>query len=305
MRRMKVAFGGFLCGVFLMVAPAVAQVRCTMPNGVVIEQKLSQVCPQGAIRSETLGGKPAPVREQALAPSQPVRKGEDGRAVQAVSASEFGDAWPLTVHSGDLRCVLPVAGSADLHGLLFVNSGQAYALNGIARSHAPRMGWKELASIWRDSSTIVGTKVPITPLIERAEALCNAVVPSPVAAQPVAPVSTRVAADSDSSGGFPFFYMLVVAGGLAALIAAMKGSSAVSGSAKFCTTCGHEGPAKTVARGSMAVEVILWLCFFVPGLVYSVWRLSSKYKACSNCGAQSLVPPGSPVAVAAKKRFAQ
>lgn len=48
---------------------AAGQVRCTMPNGVVIEQKLANVCPVGAVKGETLDGKPAPIAE--AIPAQP------------------------------------------------------------------------------------------------------------------------------------------------------------------------------------------------------------------------------------------
>ncbi|MDP3520678.1 MAG: hypothetical protein Q8S02_08655 [Hydrogenophaga sp.] len=48
-----VAFGA------LSAATASAQVRCTMPNGRVIEQQLANVCPQGTVKAETLDGRPA------------------------------------------------------------------------------------------------------------------------------------------------------------------------------------------------------------------------------------------------------
>jgi hypothetical protein len=39
-----------------------AQVRCKMPNGVWIEQKLATFCPAGAEQAQTLDGKPLPLR---------------------------------------------------------------------------------------------------------------------------------------------------------------------------------------------------------------------------------------------------
>lgn len=76
------------------------------------------------------------------------------------------------------------------------------------------------------------------------------------------------------------------------------------GAALFCTTCGHEGKTRTVTRGSIAIEIVLWLCLLVPGLIYSIWRLSSKTEACSSCGATTLVPATSPVAVKMRKDLA-
>lgn len=62
-----------------------------------------------------------------------------------------------------------------------------------------------------------------------------------------------------------------------------------------CTSCGYVGEPKTLTRGSMAVEIALWLCFLIPGLIYSVWRLSSKYDGCPTCGQTTLVPRSSPI----------
>lgn len=63
----------------------------------------------------------------------------------------------------------------------------------------------------------------------------------------------------------------------------------------ICSSCGHRGKAKTITRGSFLVEIILWLLFLIPGLLYSIWRLSSRHKACWSCGSQTLIPANSPV----------
>ena len=63
---------------------------------------------------------------------------------------------------------------------------------------------------------------------------------------------------------------------------------------QVCKDCGTVGETKTVARGSMGVEIVLWLCFIVPGLIYSIWRLSSKHETCSACGSDRLVPIQTP-----------
>ena len=63
---------------------------------------------------------------------------------------------------------------------------------------------------------------------------------------------------------------------------------------QVCKDCGTVGETKTVARGSMGVEIVLWLCFIVPGLIYSIWRLSSKHETCSACGSERLVPIQTP-----------
>ena len=66
--------------------------------------------------------------------------------------------------------------------------------------------------------------------------------------------------------------------------------------AMVCTMCGFHGVAKNNVRGSFLIELILWLCFAVPGLIYSIWRLSSKEKICSKCKNKSLIPIDTPMA---------
>lgn len=63
-----------------------------------------------------------------------------------------------------------------------------------------------------------------------------------------------------------------------------------------CTKCGHVGASTTVTNGSFAIEVVLWLCFLIPGIIYSLWRLSSRYEACPVCGNAEVLPSTAPVA---------
>ena len=63
-----------------------------------------------------------------------------------------------------------------------------------------------------------------------------------------------------------------------------------------CTACGHVGSSKTITKGHFALEVILWLCFLVPGFIYSVWRHTSRYEACPVCGNSNLLPKTAPMA---------
>ncbi len=63
-----------------------------------------------------------------------------------------------------------------------------------------------------------------------------------------------------------------------------------------CTSCGYVGEPATITKGTMSVEIILWLCFLVPGLIYSVWRVSSRHDGCPTCGQTALIPRTSPMA---------
>jgi len=58
----------------------------------------------------------------------------------------------------------------------------------------------------------------------------------------------------------------------------------------ICTRCGHQGDTKIETPGSLILEIVLWLCFIVPGLIYTLWRKSSQYDACRKCGSPDVVP---------------
>lgn len=73
----------------------------------------------------------------------------------------------------------------------------------------------------------------------------------------------------------------------------------------ICATCGSRGTAKSVTKGSLLIEIVLWLCFIIPGLIYSIWRLSSRHKGCRTCGATNLVPLDSPAGRDLSTRYAR
>lgn len=71
----------------------------------------------------------------------------------------------------------------------------------------------------------------------------------------------------------------------------------------ICSTCGTAGRPSTKTRGSIFIEIILWICFIVPGIIYSIWRLTTRAKVCRACGAKELVPLASPVGRELMARF--
>lgn len=58
----------------------------------------------------------------------------------------------------------------------------------------------------------------------------------------------------------------------------------------ICTNCGYQGKPVTMTRGGIGTEIILWLLFIIPGLLYSIWRMSTKYTACPKCKKQTMIP---------------
>jgi hypothetical protein len=67
----------------------------------------------------------------------------------------------------------------------------------------------------------------------------------------------------------------------------------------YCKACGATGTGVTATPGSFFVELLLWLCFLIPGLIYSVWRLAGRKRVCRICGSDALIPADSPAARAA------
>jgi hypothetical protein len=66
--------------------------------------------------------------------------------------------------------------------------------------------------------------------------------------------------------------------------------------AKLCTKCLFQGTMKKDTPGSFLIEVILWLAFIVPGIIYSIWRLSNKKLMCPQCKSSEIIPADSEMA---------
>lgn len=62
----------------------------------------------------------------------------------------------------------------------------------------------------------------------------------------------------------------------------------------ICTECGYIGKPVRLTRGSILIEIVLWLAFLIPGLIYSIWRQTNKYQACQQCRHESIIPADSP-----------
>ena len=63
-----------------------------------------------------------------------------------------------------------------------------------------------------------------------------------------------------------------------------------------CPRCGFKGFPEKYTKGSFAVELGLWIIFLLPGLIYSIWRLASRYYGCPSCGEAHMLPLDSPMA---------
>jgi hypothetical protein len=91
-------------------------------------------------------------------------------------------------------------------------------------------------------------------------------------------------------GSFTFTQWIIVAVIVFIIYMATRSSSPASRGkvtptgGMICPNCGTRGNPKLITQGSIAIELILWLCFLIPGLIYSIWRLSSRKQGCPACG---------------------
>jgi len=62
----------------------------------------------------------------------------------------------------------------------------------------------------------------------------------------------------------------------------------------ICLQCGEINRPSPEERGNIYLAIFLWICFIVPGLLYSLWSFFNKKYVCPACRSERLVPPGSP-----------
>ena len=74
---------------------------------------------------------------------------------------------------------------------------------------------------------------------------------------------------------------------------------------KICLLCGSQVKPKQGMKGSGALEIVLWLIFLLPGILYTLYRMTNKVETCPVCSGHNLVPLDSPAAKNAKARQTQ
>lgn len=63
----------------------------------------------------------------------------------------------------------------------------------------------------------------------------------------------------------------------------------------ICTTRGYVGHSEQTIKGSLGVEIFLWLIFLLPGIIYSIYRSSTKMDACPKCKNPTMIPVTTPI----------
>jgi hypothetical protein len=69
-----------------------------------------------------------------------------------------------------------------------------------------------------------------------------------------------------------------------------------------CQDCGNFGGFRTHVKGSLSIEIVLWVCFVIPGIIYSLWRLITTERVCPICGSSNMIQVDSPRAALAALR---
>ena len=87
-------------------------------------------------------------------------------------------------------------------------------------------------------------------------------------------------------------YMVVFSLGVTALIVWVI-MRALKPHDRVCTACHTVSKIQGRPRGSPLIEIILWLCFLLPGLLYTIWRGGRKVFPCPACGSDT-VPANTP-----------
>jgi ribosomal protein S27AE len=67
----------------------------------------------------------------------------------------------------------------------------------------------------------------------------------------------------------------------------------------YCDRCGYLGNQRRYTKGSFGLELFLYLLMILPGVIYTLWRLTSKYKGCPKCATPNMMPATSPKALTA------
>jgi hypothetical protein len=62
----------------------------------------------------------------------------------------------------------------------------------------------------------------------------------------------------------------------------------------ICTVCGYLGKPKNNTKGNFVLEVALWFFLIIPGIIYSLWRITNKYRGCPKCNSTAIIPLDTP-----------
>lgn len=62
----------------------------------------------------------------------------------------------------------------------------------------------------------------------------------------------------------------------------------------ICLKCESESDGEDNYKGSVLITIILLICFIVPGIIYGIWRGSTRHKTCPYCKSSEIIPLDTP-----------
>jgi hypothetical protein len=71
----------------------------------------------------------------------------------------------------------------------------------------------------------------------------------------------------------------------------------------ICKVCGNVQHEKSGLPGSGWIELVLWLCYVIPGVIYSIWRRSRHQAACVSCRCREVLDVTTPVGQLLVKQY--
>ena len=100
-------------------------------------------------------------------------------------------------------------------------------------------------------------------------------------------------------GSFSIFHWIIFGAIIWMIFAARnslipKRGAASADGPMVCPSCGTRGQPSSEVRGSFAIEIVLWLMFIIPGIIYSLWRVSTRTAVCPACKQPGMIPANSP-----------
>jgi hypothetical protein len=64
---------------------------------------------------------------------------------------------------------------------------------------------------------------------------------------------------------------------------------------KICSNCGSLNSDTTKEDGSTLITIILLICYIIPGIIYFLWRGSTKRIICKNCKNSTIIDAKTPL----------
>jgi len=120
--------------------------------------------------------------------------------------------------------------------------------------------------------------------------------------QLLAITETQKELDATASHLMTWVYVILAVVVILGIARMLPGRGGTPAGSLFCTTCNTVGPAPFSMRGSVIVELVLWCCGLLPGLLYSWWRSTTSTRRCKVCGSTAVIPLSSPRAQAVMKQ---